>query len=646
MESHFLDRCLARRRAWLLPLALLAGLVLLSAAGNYLHLRGHVVEMARHYAEGITRLINDARLWNAEHGGVYVPVSETVSVNQYLKHPRRDLTTSDGQALTMINPAYMTRQIAEVTKRQAGLVIHLTSRQPVNPDNAADPWETEALQAFAADPGIRHQRLALASGPEGELFRYMIPLRIQKPCLSCHAADGYQEGDLRGGISVSFPAGPHFALINSQIGWMLAGHGAAFILVGAMLVLLLNRLQEQWLAAKSLLASQEATIASRTESLAASKRHLEEEIVARRAAEEDLRQQMERYQTIINTAAEGYWQLDAELRTVLVNEALCAMLGYSREEILGREPTEFADHRNADIFRQQLANRDLTLHRAFNVVLRTKDGHERQLRFHATSLFDHENRLRGSFAFVTDITELLQIRESAAAYALELERSNRELQDFAHIASHDLQEPLRTIVSFGDRLLLKYTASLDDKGRDYLERMQKAALRMQQLIEDLLNYSRVTRRNGALKPVSLGEVVAEVKEDLGQLIREKQATVEVAELPVVSGDRSQLHSLFQNLIGNALKFQSPDAAPRVEISARKLNDEQVEITVADNGIGFDEKYLDRIFRPFQRLHGRDVYQGTGMGLTICKKIAERHHGKIIVKSAPGQGAVFKIILPG
>ncbi len=646
MEFRFLDRCLARRRAWLLPLAVLAGLVLLSATGNYLHLRGHVVDMAHHYAEGIARLINDARLWNAEHGGVYVPVSELAEPNPYLKSPRRDLVTSDGQALTMINPAYMTRQISEVTERQAGLVIHLTSQRPLNPGNAADPWEEEVLKGFAGDKYSKPYRLELVAAEDGALFRYMIPLLVKKPCLACHAADGYQEGELRGGISVTFPAAPHFAMIDSQVGWMLAGHGAAFLLVGAALVLLLTRLQEQWLATKTLLATQEATIAIRTESLAAGKHALEEEIEARRQVESDLRQQMERYQTIINTAAEGYWELDPERRTVTVNEALCAMLGYAPEEMVGREPTEFTDWRNADIFRQQLAAREITRHRAFNVVMQTRDGHERHVRFHGTSLFDDDNRLLGSFAFVTDITELLQIRESAAAYALELERSNRELQDFAHIASHDLQEPLRTIVSFGDRLLLKYSSSLDEKGRDYLERMQKAAMRMQQLIEDLLNYSRVTRRNGALRPVDLNLVLAEVLEDLDQRIRENKAVVEIDPLPVISGDHSQIHSLFLNLIGNALKFQPPDTTPLVRVSGRQLAGEQVEITVTDNGIGFDEKYLDRIFRPFQRLHGRDAYQGTGMGLAICKKIVERHHGEIIVHSAPGQGAVFKIILPG
>lgn len=207
----------------------------------------------------------------------------------------------------MINTAYMTRQISEVTKRQAGLVIHLTSQQPINPGNAADPWEEEALQAFAGSASAKPYRLELVAAADGDLFRYMIPLRVTKPCLACHAADGYQEGDLRGGISVSFPAAPHFALINSQIVWMLVGHGAAFLLVGAALVLLLTRLQGQWLATKTLLATQEATIAIRTESLAAGKRALEEEIEARRQMESDLRQQMERYQTIINTAAEGYW---------------------------------------------------------------------------------------------------------------------------------------------------------------------------------------------------------------------------------------------------------------------------------------------------------------------------------------------------
>lgn len=606
----------------LLPLLFLLLLGLLSITVNYFNLRNNAHDMAAYYAQGMARLINDARLWNTEHGGVYVPVSDTTPPNPYLQVPNRDLLTLDGLELTMVNPAYMTREIAEITRRQKGLVLHLTSINPVNPVNAPDEWEKSVLVDLEADG--ESNRFALIETPEGKIFRYLSPLYIQSSCLQCHEAYGYQEGDLRGGVSLTFPAAPFQAMVSSQLNWMLVGHGIAFLLVGGVVLTLLGRLQRQWQKRQELIEEQENTIAQRTANLS---------------------RQMERYHTIINTAAEGYWELNSEGHTVMVNEALQEMLGYSYDEMLGCSPSEFARGKSVDIFREQINDRHSSLKRAYNVTLQAKDGREIHARFHATSIFDERKRLTGSFAFITDITELLEIRQSAAAYALKLERSNKELRDFAHIASHDLQEPLRTIVSFGDRLLLKHADNLDERGRDYLERMQGAAIRMRQLIEDLLNYSRITSRERVPVPVDLNEVLQEVISDLGERLREQKGRVEVESLPTIKADRGQMHRLFLNLIGNALKFQAPDSTPLVRVSVGESDRQQVEIMVQDNGIGFDEKYLDRIFRPFQRLHARGEYQGTGMGLAICKKIVENHQGELNAYSRPGEGTTFSIRLP-
>ena len=228
----------------------------------------------------------------------------------------------------------------------------------------------------------------------------------------------------------------------------------------------------------------------------------------------------------------------------------------------------------------------------------------------------------------------------------ELERSNRELQQFAYVASHDLQEPLRKVIAFGDRLKTRCAGGLDEKGADYLERMQNAATRMRQLIEDLLTYSRVTTRGNPMEEVNLDEVVAGVLSDLEQAIGECGAVVEVAALPRVEADRTQMGQLFLNLIANAIKYRQAAASPRVVISGCLLpGGTMAEILVRDNGIGFDEKYLDRIFLPFQRLHTREEYSGTGIGLAVCKKIVERHGGTITARTAPGHGATFVVTLP-
>lgn len=238
----------------------------------------------------------------------------------------------------------------------------------------------------------------------------------------------------------------------------------------------------------------------------------------------------------------------------------------------------------------------------------------------------------------------------------ELERSNRELQDFAFVASHDLQEPLRKIQAFGDRLRTVQGPKFDDQGRDYLDRMHNAAGRMHTLINDLLTFSRVTTKAQPFEPTDLNQVVSGVISDLEARIDESGGEVKVSELPVVEADEMQMRQLFQNLIANALKFSKKDTAPQVTISAETAASDAegegaesgsgfVEISVKDNGIGFDEKYLDRIFTPFQRLHGRNEYEGTGIGLAVCRKIVERHGGALSARSKPGHGATFIVSLP-
>ncbi|MDY6899253.1 MAG: PAS domain-containing protein [Cyanobacteriota bacterium] len=227
----------------------------------------------------------------------------------------------------------------------------------------------------------------------------------------------------------------------------------------------------------------------------------------------------------------------------------------------------------------------------------------------------------------------------------ELARSNEELQQFAFVASHDLQEPLRKITAFGDRLKATCQDALTDKGHDYLHRMQNAAERMQVLIEDLLTLSRITTRAQPFVDVNLLRVTQEVLSDLEIRIAQTGARIEIGELPIIKADPLQMRQLLQNLISNALKFHSEKEQLLIKIYSRKVTNQQLssefyQIIVEDNGIGFDEKYLDRIFNVFQRLHGRTEYEGTGMGLAICRKIVERHQGSITAESQPGKGARF------
>lgn len=261
--------------------------------------------------------------------------------------------------------------------------------------------------------------------------------------------------------------------------------------------------------------------------------------------------------------------------------------------------------------------------------------------------------------------ELTTSNQEIAAANEELEesnqhlvRSNENLQQFAYVASHDLQEPLRKIQAFGDLLVSQYAGQLGD-GMDYLERMQAAAARMSTLIKDLLTFSRISNQRETSDLIALNTVVQAILTDLDLAIAEAGAVIQVDPLPTVEGDRTQLEQLFQNLLSNALKFRQPGVAVQIQIRVRQVSQEDLpegirptrkatvyhHLEVIDNGIGFEEKYLDRLFQVFQRLHGRSEYAGTGIGLAICEKVVANHGGAITASSQVGKGARFSIYLP-
>ncbi len=248
-------------------------------------------------------------------------------------------------------------------------------------------------------------------------------------------------------------------------------------------------------------------------------------------------------------------------------------------------------------------------------------------------------------------TALLQANSAQQNLLRKLEHSNSELQQFASIASHDLQEPLRKIQAFGDRLKTKCGPDLSEEGRDYIERMQNSSGRMRVLIDDLLEFARVSSKAAHLQAVDLKAVVAEVLVDLEESLHQSGGQIKVETLPQVQADPRQMQQLFQNLISNALKFRRAGVLPEVRIYEEAIPDDSQKsaslcrIVIADNGIGFDEQYADRIFGAFQRLHGRQEYSGTGIGLAICRKIVQQHGGEITVRSTPGAGASFLFDLP-
>ncbi len=295
-----------------------------------------------------------------------------------------------------------------------------------------------------------------------------------------------------------------------------------------------------------------------------------------------------------------------------------------------------------------------TLVSGFNEMLTQIQQQDQALRAARDEL---EDRVRArTMELEKEIEQRTRAQQELNDTAEELSRSNRELEQFAYAASHDLQEPLRKVQAFGDRLCSVYAERLDDRGRDYIARMQNAACRMQTLINDLLTFSRVTTKVEPFTSVDLNRVIRDVLSDMEVSIEETGAKVETGTLPTINADPTQMRQVFQNLIGNALKYRSPERSPLISITARSLdanhrtcppeNAAWWEIMVQDNGIGFDQKYAERVFEVFQRLHGRGQYEGSGVGLAVVRKIITRHQGVISARSSPGKGACFIINLKG
>jgi PAS domain S-box-containing protein len=371
--------------------------------------------------------------------------------------------------------------------------------------------------------------------------------------------------------------------------------------------------------------------------------------------EQERAELLERLQMTFDRMPIGCILNDTDFRFTYWNPAAEKIFGYSFNEVKGRHPfgiiTPPSSEKAVTSVFKQLAEGGFDVDAVGENI--TKDGRRITCVWNNTSLRDRAGRFIGIISMCQDVTEQKKDEERLRVYASALAQNNRELQDFAFVASHDLQEPLRKITAFGDRLQTATTGILDAESREYLDRMQKAAQRMQTLIKDLLDFSRVATHAQPFVSTELKSIAAEVVSDLETRIEQSRGTVIVGELPSIEADPVQMRQLLQNLIANALKFHRSDVPPVVRVTAVISNDSTAEpsdaktcqVSIEDNGIGFDMKYIDRIFTPFQRLHGRHEFEGSGMGLAICRKIAERHNGSITAASIPGRGSTFIITLP-
>ncbi len=726
-----------------------------SMVWNLLQQKQEALQIARHVALTIYDRDVLYRRWAAVHGGVYVPVSPQSPPTPYLAHnPERDLTTPLGRTLTLLNPAYMTRQVYEFAQKSGQVKGHLTSLRPIRAENAPDPWEREALKAF--EQGMTEHSSVVEL--DGTLYmRLMRPFITEQSCLGCHAKQGYKLGDIRGGISVAVPMTPILGehsqspLVLGHFGlWFL---GLAGIVVGARRLdqSTADKIRAQEAAAAAAMA--ERTVEGMMDSVVLTdregmithtnkaftdtfgwgeeirgqlptkmvvesdmpkvlssiqeclgkgyKKDLESVFLAKdrreipvlinlsllkdphrdptgviavirdirelRQAEEAVKGERQRLFSLLENLPAAIYLVRPDYSLAFANRYFrerfgapngrpCYEVLHGRSQscedcpalrVFERKSPESKEWTRPDGFIYQLYHYpfddidgsplvlimciDITeLKRAEGEIRKLNEGLEMRVRERTDEL-------------VREVQERELVQLKLTKSLEELERSNKELEGFAYVASHDLQEPLRKMASFSELLGKRYRHQMDEKADKYLGYIADGAARLQRLINDLLSFSRVGRADFTLIPANLENVLQETLNDIQQVINETHTEISRDPLPTLKVNPFQLRQLFQNLISNGIKFRG-DQPPRIHISARQEGGEWV-ICVQDNGIGFAPQYVGQIFEVFKRLHTKEAYPGTGIGLAICKKIVERHGGRIWAESEPGRGSKFYFTIP-
>jgi len=547
------------------------------------------------------------RFWAASHGGVYVPADNRTAPNPYLEHvPERDLQTPSGKNLTLINPAYMLRQLHEDFAELYGVTGHITSLKPLRPQNQADEWEKNALLAFEKGQKEVTEFAEINGRPYLRLIR---PLECAKDCLKCHS--GYKEGDIRGGVGISLPLHNFLEIQRTEIVTQMVSHGSIFFIGLVGIVLGMKRLE---------------------------KREGE-----RDQAQKSLRASERKYRGLFDDSRDGVFMTSRAGELLEANQAVLDMFGYTAEEMLGMDVHRLYANSSDRAKFQEVVERSGSV-KDYELRVRKKDGTLLDCVLTSNVRLGEDGSVLGYQGIVRDITCQKEAEQGLKTQARELKRSNADLEQFAFVASHDLQEPLRNVSSCVQLLEKRYKGNLGPDADQFMGYALESAARMKELIDDLLTYSRVGTKGKPFEPTNCEEVLDRVLANLASAVAQTGAVITRDPLPAVTGDSTQLVQVFQNLIGNAIKFHRNGQPPTVHVSAQE-SERQWTFSVRDTGIGIEPQYLDRIFMVFQRLHRKTEYEGTGIGLAIVKKIVDRHRGEVWVESEPGSGTTFYFTIP-
>jgi len=561
------------------------------------------------------------RKWANSHGGVYVPPTGHTPPNPYLTVPERDVVTTSGIKLTLMNPAYVLREMQTDFPDDYGTRSHITSLKLLNPKNAPDAWESKALQSFERGAAELLETQQIDGQP---YLRLMRPFYVDHGCLKCHVQQGYQVGDVRGGISTAIPLQSYLIRQRELSASMALSHGAIWLIGLAGLGFSYRR--------DSLQANEREKVAS---NLRASEHSLSE---AQRIAHL------------------GSWNLD-QVNNVLtwsneiyrILEIDPAKFGASHAAFLAAiHPDDCARVRNA--YAESLSS-GAPCHITYRLLM--KDGRVKQVQEIGETFYHEDGRPLRSFGIVHDITEQKQaeqeihrlnaeLEQRVVARTASLQAANQDLESFSYSISHDLRAPLRAIDGFARILQEDYANRLDDEGRRLLHVVGDNAQKMGKLIDDILAFSRAGRSEIERSSIDMKQLVAAVWQELDKSGRNVQ--LDIHDLPSASGDPVMIRQVIYNLLANAVKFTQRREQASIEIGGHVDGNETVYF-VKDNGAGFDMQYADKLFGVFQRLHGADEFEGTGIGLAIVKRIINKHGGRVWAEGREGWGATLYFALP-
>lgn len=613
-----------------LMLAAWSVLVAASLAWNLHHEADDAISISTAAARANVRKDISFRKWATSHGGVYVTPSEQTPPNPYLYVPDRDVVTTTGKPLTLMNPAYMVREMQANFGDDYGTRSRITSLRPLNPANAPDAWETKALNSFERGEKEFLEVEQIAGKP---YLRLMQPFVVETGCLKCHARQGYKLGDIRGGIGTAVPLSPYLAHAQRRSFSQMFSHGAIWLigLAGFGYTYRRERRQEQ-------------------------ERGVAERVL--RDSEECLRATFEQAAVgMAHVAPDGHW--------LRVNQRLCDIVGYTPAELLRcsfqdiTHPDDLA--LDLDYVRQMLSG-EIDRYSMEKRYLR-QDGSVTWINL-TVALVRHADGSPNFFiSVIEDINERKALQIELENYRGELERRveerttalsrrtsqleavNADLESFSYSISHDLRAPLRAIDGFAAILREDYAPSLDAEGRRLFQVVSDNARKMEQLIDDILAFSRAGRREMQVARLDMAALAGEVWRGLEPEWRGRAVELRLADLPAAAGDPIAVRQVWQNLLGNAVKFTRGRVPALIEVGGR-VEGTEVWYYVRDNGAGFDPAYTERLFGLFQRLHGMDEFEGTGVGLAIVKRFIAKHGGRVWAEGSPGAGATFWFSLPG